>query len=249
MSDQVRVSHKTQARVDELAAANRRKDDCLAIVGHELRGPLAAIRSAIVIIGSRAADSVMRARAQAMMERQVGVMTRLVDDLLDASRISRDRLVLQRARVDLRTVVQSALETLDSQILDKKQRVTVSMPEGPVWSQVDAVRLEQVFVNLLANASRYTDAGGELTLWMHTRPGQAVIRIRDSGVGIDPAVLPHVFDLFRQGNIDDPRSAAGLGVGLAVVRDLVELHGGRVTASSAGVGQGSEFTVALTADD
>jgi signal transduction histidine kinase len=121
----------------------------------------------------------------------------------------------------------------------------MSMPDSPVWSQGDPCRLEQVFVNLIANASRYTDVGGELTVWMHLRPQRAVIRIRDSGIGIAPEVLPHVFDLFKQGNTADLRSASGLGVGLAVVRDLVELHGGSVTAASAGLGQGSEFAVLL----
>jgi signal transduction histidine kinase len=245
---QTRASRQTQAQVDELTTANRRKDESLAIVSHELRGPLAAIKNALAILGSRAAETVTRERARAMIERQVRVMTRLVDDLLDVSRIAHDRLVLQRTRIDLRAVVRNAMETLDPEISHKKQRLTISVPDGPVWSLADPGRLEQVFVNLIANASRYTDVGGELAVYMHTREGQAVIRIRDSGIGIAPEVLPHVFDLFGQGNIADPRSALGLGVGLAVVRDLVGLHGGRVTAASAGLGQGSEFAVLLPTD-
>jgi signal transduction histidine kinase len=248
ISQQSRTSRHTQSRMNDLIAANRRKDDSLAIVSHELRGPLAAIKNALGILGSRAVENVTRDRARALIERQVCLMTRLVDDLLDVSRITQGRLVLQRTRLDLRAIVHNALETLDPEIAQKRQRVTVSLPDNPVWTQGDPGRLEQVFVNLIANASRYTDAGGELTVWMHIRASQAVIRVRDSGIGIAPEVLPHVFDLFKQGNATDPRSAQGLGVGLAVVRDLVELHGGRVTAGSAGLGQGSEFAVVLPTD-
>jgi signal transduction histidine kinase len=245
ISQQTRTSRHTQSQVDDLTAANRRKDDSLAIVSHELRGPLAAIKNAVAILGSRAAEAVTRERARALIERQVCLMTRLVDDLLDVSRIAHGRLALERTRLDLRAIVRNALETLDPEIAHKKQRLTVSVPDSPVWTQGDPGRLEQVVVNLIANASRYTDAGGELAVWMHTRANEAVIRVRDSGIGIAPEVLPHVFDLFKQGNVADPRSAQGLGVGLAVVRDLVELHGGRVTAGSAGLGQGSEFAVLL----
>lgn len=249
LSQQTRASRQAQSQMDELTAANRRKDESLAIVSHELRGPLAAIKNALAILGSRAAETVTRERARGMIERQVAVMTRLVEDLLDVSRIAQGRVVLERARIDLRVTVRNALETLDPEISHKKQRLTISVPDSPVWSQADSGRLEQVFVNLIANASRYTDVGGELAVWMHTRAGQAVIRVRDSGIGIAPEVLPHVFDLFTQGNIADPRSAKGLGIGLAVVRELVELHGGRVTAGSAGLGQGSEFAVLLPTGD
>lgn len=249
MSQQTRASRQAQLQVDELTVANRHKDESLAIVSHELRGPLAAIKNALTILGSRAAETVTREKARAMIERQVCVMTRLVDDLLDVSRITQGRLVLERTRIDLRATVRNALETLDPEISHKKQRLTISIPDGPVWAHADSGRLEQVFVNLIANASRYTDVGGELAVWMHTRASQAVIRVRDSGIGIAPAVLPHVFDLFRQGNIADPRCAQGLGVGLAVVRDLVESHGGRVTAASAGLGHGSEFVVLLPTAD
>lgn len=245
ISRQTRESRRKQSRVDELATAKSRNDESLAIVSHELRGPLAAIKNAVAILGSRAADTAVREKARGMIERQVRRMTRLVDDLLDVARISQNRLVLQCERLDLRAVVRDAVDTLDAEISHKKQRITISMPDGPVWSQGDADRLEQVFVNLIANASRYTDVGGELTVWMHMREAQAVIRIRDSGIGIAPELLPHVFDLFKQGNTADLRSAPGLGVGLAVVRNLLELHGGSVTAASAGLGHGSEFAVLL----
>jgi signal transduction histidine kinase len=245
ISRQTRASRRTKSQVEELACANHRKDETLAIVSHELRSPLAAIKNALSLLASRAADTSVRDRAHAMIERQVRRMTLLVDDLLDASRIAQNRLVLRCERIDLRAVVSHAMETLEPEISHKKQRLVTSMPDEPVWSQADPCRLEQVFVNLIANASRYSDAGDALTVWMHTRAGQAVVRVRDSGIGIAPEFLPYVFDLFEQGNTADPRCAQGLGIGLAVVRDLVELHGGSVTAASAGLGQGSEFTVLL----
>jgi signal transduction histidine kinase len=249
ISRQTRASRRTKSQVEELITASHRKDETLAIVSHELRSPLAAIKTALSLLANRAADAMVRDRAHAMIERQVRRMTRLVDDLLDVSRIAHGRLVLRCERIDLRAVVSNAMETLEPEISNKKQRLTTTMPDAPVWSQADPCRLEQVFVNLIANASRYTDAGGDLTVWMHTRAGQAVIRVRDTGIGIAPEFLPHVFDLFEQGNTADPRCAQGLGIGLAVVRDLVELHGGSVTAGSAGLGQGSEFAVLLRTED
>jgi signal transduction histidine kinase len=245
ISRHMRATRRKHSRLDELVAANRRKDEVLAIVSHELRGPLATIKNALVLLGSRAVEATVRESARGMIDRQVRQMTRLVDDLLDVSRFSQERLVLTYERVDLRTVLRDAVDTLDAEISHKRQRFTISMPGAPVWCQADPGRLEQVFVNLIANASRYTDAEGELAVWMHLREDQAVIRIRDSGIGIAPEMLPHVFDLFEQGSTAEPRSAAGLGVGLAVVRDLVELHGGTVTAASAGIGRGSEFAVLL----
>jgi two-component system CheB/CheR fusion protein len=185
----------------------------------------------------------------ALIERQLGRMTHLVDELLDVSRITSGQLHLQRQRLDLRDVVSHSIETLEWHLLERNQRLATELPDAPVWLQADPARLEQVFVNLLANASRYTDAGGQLAVWVHTRDGEAIIRVRDSGIGIASEALPHIFDLFKQGDAADPRSKAGLGVGLAVVRNLVELHGGTVTAASAGVGQGSEFTVRLPTED
>jgi two-component system, sensor histidine kinase len=248
ISRQTRVSRRMKSQVEELTTASHRKDETLAIVSHELRSPLAAIKNALSLLANRAADAMVRDRAHAMIERQVHRMTRLVDDLLDVSRIAHGRLVLRCERIDLRVVVSNAMETLEQEIFNKKQRLTAAMPDAPVWSQADPCRLEQVFVNLIANASRYTDAGGDLTVWMHTRAGQAVIRVRDTGIGIAPEYLPYVFDLFEQGNTADSHCAQGLGIGLAVVRDLVELHGGSVTAASAGPGQGSEFAVLLRTD-
>jgi signal transduction histidine kinase len=236
---------KARLRVEELAAVNRRKDEALAMISHELRSPLAAIQNAVRFLSGQVGEGLGGQRAQALIERQVRRMTLLVDDLLDVSRITHGRMHLRRERIDLRVVVSNAIETLQSDINQRNHRLKTAVPDGPVWLHADPLRLEQVFVNLLANASRYTEAGGDLTVWVHTRDDQAVIRIRDSGIGIAREALPHIFDLFRQADEAAPYSKSGLGMGLALVRNLVELHGGSATAASAGIGQGSEFTVRL----
>jgi signal transduction histidine kinase len=232
-------------RVAELATANRRKDEFLAMLGHELRNPLAAIHNGIHLLSHQMQDTPAPQKITAMIERQVRRMGQLVNDVLDVSRITHGRLHLQRERIDLRDVVSNAIQTLESDIKKRNHRLTTALPDAPVWLQADPGRLEQVFVNLLANASKYTDAGGELAVSVHAREGQAVVRVRDSGIGIAPEVLPHLFDLFRQADEAARHSQSGLGIGLALVRNLVESHGGNVIAASAGPGQGSEFTVRL----
>jgi len=231
--------------MQELAVANRRKDEFLAMLGHELRNPLASIHNGIHLLSHQTEDTLASQKIKAMIERQVRRMSQLLDDLLDVSRITNGRLRLQRERIDLRDVVSKAIETLESDIKQRNHRLTTALPDTPVWLQADPGRLEQVFVNLLANASKYTDTGGELGIWMHVRDGQVVVRVRDSGIGIAPEALPHLFVLFRQADEAAPRSQSGLGIGLALVRNLVESHGGSVTGASAGLGQGSEFTVRL----
>jgi signal transduction histidine kinase len=232
-------------RWEELATANCRKDQFLAVLGHELRSPLGSLQNAFRVLCSQTEESPARQRTQALIERQIRQMTQLVNDLLDVSRITRGELRADCQRIDLRVVVQDAIETLESEIRERNHQLSILLPEGPVWLQGDAGRLEQVFVNLLANAARYTDDGGELAIRMITQDIQAVVRVRDSGIGIKPEVLPRIFDLFKQADEAAPRSRAGLGIGLALVRSLVELHGGSVTAASAGAGQGSEFAVCL----
>src|ERR1700681_4785443 len=240
-----RPLRQARLRVEELATANRRKDEFLAMLSHELRSPLAAIQNAVRLLSSQTGETPPRQRTQALIERQVRRMTQLVDDLLDVSRISHGRLHLKRERIDLRVVVSNAIETLELDINERHQQLITALPDAPVWLQADPRRLEQVFVNLLANASRYTDSGGELAVWVDTRDGQAVVGVRDSGIGMAPDALTHIFDLFKQADEVAPRSRSGLGIGLALVRKLVELHEGSLTAASAGVGQGSEFTVRL----
>jgi signal transduction histidine kinase len=241
--------HQARLQVAALACTNRRKDEFLAILSHELRNPLASIHYAVRLLGTQTVEAAARQRMQALIERELGRMTHLVDELLDVSRIASGHMHLQPERLDLCDVVSHVIETLEWDLLERNHRLATELPDAPVWVRADRGRLEQVFVNLLSHASRYTNPGGCLSVWLHAKDGEALIRVRDSGIGITPEALPHIFDLFKQGNAVDPRSRPGLGLGLAVVRSLVELHGGSVTATSAGVGHGSEFTVSLPTEE
>ncbi len=231
-------------RVD-VTNADRRKDEFLATLSHELRSPLASINYAVRVLDGLKGETADRQLMQALIRRQLNKVTQLVDDLLDVSRITSGKLRIQPERLDLRDVVRNAVETLQSEIIERRQNIVVRAPEAPVWLQADAGRLEQVFVNLIANAVKYTDAGGDISVFLHESGQHAVVRIRDSGIGITAEALPRIFELFKQANETDSRSRSGLGVGLAVVRNLVELHDGTVTAVSGGYGQGSEFIVRL----
>jgi two-component system CheB/CheR fusion protein len=234
------------SQIEELRSGNRGKDEVLAIIAHELRSPLASIESAIGVLRQPSGEEdAVRQRMHELIERQVRQMGRLVADLLDVSRVNCGQLRLQRDRIDLHAVLTNAIETVELGIRERRQRLTTLLPGCDRWLLGDVGRLEQVFVNLLANASKYTDAGGELALSLTVCEQEAVVRVRDSGVGIGADALPHIFDLFTQGDPAAARSRSGLGVGLALVRSIVELHGGSVTAASAGIGQGSEFTVRL----
>lgn len=217
----------------------------MAVFSHELRNSLSAIRSAAGILRMEISAGPAAVRARALIERQVGQMTRLVEDLLDVSRVRNRQLQLHCERVDLRAIAAHAAQTVEFTMQERNLRMTTSVCEAPVWSQADPVRLGQVFVNLLINAAKYTDAGGEVTLTVEQGEGDAVVRIRDTGIGIDPDLLPRVFDLFFQADPTSRRADAGLGIGLALVRSLVEHHGGNVTVTSPGPGLGSEFTVRL----
>jgi signal transduction histidine kinase len=237
-------------RVEELVQANDRKDELLAMVCHELRSPLAAINFAVRLLsGSVVQAPTERAQTQALLERQLRNVGQLVEDLLDLSRIAKGRMQLQLRRIDLRVAVGNAIQTLAPEIQARGQRLATVQPDKPVWLMADPLRLEQVFQNLLGNAVKYTPPGGRLALWIHTRGPRAMVRIRDSGIGIEPGLLPHVFDLFRQSDGADTGSHAGLGIGLAIVRNLVEQHGGSVSAASRGSGQGSAFTVRLACEE
>jgi len=184
-------------------------------------------------------------KARALIERQVGRMARLVEDLLDVSRVRSGNLRLQRQRMDLSTVAAHAVQSVEFDMQERHHRMTTAFPEAPVWVQADPDRLEQVLVNLLSNAAKYTEAGGEIALSVEQGEQEATVRIRDTGIGISADVLPQIFDLFVQANPTAGRTNVGLGIGLALVRSLVELHGGRITAASAGLGQGSEFAIHL----
>jgi signal transduction histidine kinase len=221
------------------------REEFLSVVSHELRSPLAAVRNAAALLCSPMTETPTRQWAQALLERQVRRMTRLVDDLLDLSRRTHGRLAVQCERMDLRVAVNNAIETLEPEIRQRQHRLSVDLADTAVWVQGDAGRLEQVFVNLLANACKFTDTGGELSVRMQVSGAQAHVQIRDSGIGIESDTLPHIFEPFMQANAAARRPGAGLGIGLALVREFVELHGGNVTVSSAGAGHGSEFTVHL----
>lgn len=239
-----------QERAADRARGDRQVSEHLAMVSHELRNSLGAIRISASLMKRTQGDPVAAENARLVIERQAAQMARLIDDLLEVSLLEVSRTGacwrrLRRERVDLRDVARHAHESVAAEIERRNQRLTMALPETPVWLQADAGRLEQVLVNLLGNASKYTADGGELRLSVEQFAGQAIIRVRDFGTGIAAAVLPHVFEPFVQADSLLPRAERGIGIGLTVVRDLVELHRGRVSAASAGLGLGSEFTVQL----
>ena len=241
-----REAREAIARSEEaLREADRRKDDFLATLSHELRNPLAPIRSGLHVLRLAGADAETRRRALGMMERQVTQMVRLVDDLLEVSRITRGTIELRKQTVDLAEVVRAALESSAPAMDAARLRLIVDLPPEPLMLRADAVRLSQVLVNLLHNASKYTDEGGEIRLVARAEGAMARVSVRDTGIGIHGDLLPRVFDPFVQGEDSFQRGRTGLGIGLTLVRRLVELHGGSVEAGSQGPGRGAEFTVLL----
>lgn len=229
----------------ELRDADRRKDEFLAMLGHELRGPLAPVRNAVQILEVIGPKDPNLAWARAMIDRQVGQLSRLVDDLLDAGRVSYGRIELRQETVDLAAVVREAIETTRPLLEARKHSFEAELPVESLPVRGDAVRLAQVVMHLLANAAKYTEAGGRVRLSLAADRGEAFLRVRDNGVGIAGDVLPQVFDLFTQLDRDVARSQGGLGIGLTLVKRLVEMHGGSVAAHSDGPGAGSEFVVRL----
>jgi PAS domain S-box-containing protein len=230
-----------------LRDADRRKDEFLATLAHELRNPLAPIRNAVHILISRGAADPQLARSHTMIDRQVRIMARLLDDLLDVSRISRNRLELKPERVDLRSVVDAAIEISAPLVEAGGHTLTVTLPDEPVHLHADPVRLAQVFANLLNNAAKYTDRAGKITLSAEREAADVVVSIKDTGIGISAQALPRVFEIFSQAASALDRAQGGLGIGLSLVKGLVELHGGSVLARSDGPGKGSEFVVRLPA--
>jgi PAS domain S-box-containing protein len=231
-------------RFEQLAEADRRKDEFLATLAHELRNPLAPIRTGLQVL-RLANERATREQARDMMERQLEQLIRLVDDLLDVSRISRNKLELRKARVSLAAVAENAVETARPLIESKGHMLAVSLPPEPVYLDADLTRLAQVFWNLLHNSAKYTDAGGRIELAARREGGEVVVAVRDTGIGIPTEALPRLFEIFSQVDPGLDRAQGGLGIGLALVQGLVEMHGGTVEARSAGVGKGSEFVVRL----
>lgn len=229
---------------EALQEADRHKDVFLATLAHELRNPLAPIRNGLQLL-RLATEPEAREEARAMMERQLGQMIRLVDDLLDLSRISRNKLELRKARIDLWAVIQSAVETARPQIEAHGHTLTVTLPPSPVYLHADLTRLAQVFWNLLNNSAKYMEPGGRINLTATAAGSEAVVTVADTGIGIPAEALPRLFDMFSQVDRNLDRAQGGLGIGLALVKGLTESHGGAVTAFSAGVGKGSSFVVRL----
>ena len=228
-----------------LLDADRQKDEFLAMLAHELRNPLVPIRNAAYVIGRLDQAEPQLKWAQSIIDRQVRYMSRLVDDLLDISRIVKGKIELKRERIEFADVVERAMETAQLLVDAKGHRLDIALPGEPVWLDGDAVRLIQVVVNLLGNAAKYTDPGGHIELTAEVVGRELALRVRDNGIGIPASLMPHIFDLFSQGECSLDRAQGGLGIGLTLVRRLVELHGGRVQAVSAGPDKGAEFTVWL----
>ncbi|MES3003134.1 MAG: ATP-binding protein [Pseudomonadota bacterium] len=238
--DNARLHDQHQQLIAELREADRRKDEFIATLSHELRNPLAPLRNALHLIRLQGGAQPVHT----MMERQVNHLVRLVDDLLEVSRINRGTFELRRERVELAAIVRNAVETSDPLLREAGHTLTVNLPTEPLWLDGDPVRLGQVVSNLLNNAARYTERGGEVTFNARVEDGQAVIGVRDTGRGFDPATAAMMFEMFSRGD-----GSTGLGVGLALARSLVEMHGGTIRADSAGVGRGAEFTVKLPLAD
>ncbi len=251
ITERTRLQQLIEVQAATLADLDRRKDEFLAMLSHELRNPLAPILNAALLLRlhsnrnrQQGIENPVLQQSASVIERQVGQLTRIVDDLLEVSRITTGRIHLNLEPIAMNIVVENAVATVRSLIDQRKHEITVSLPNQAIWLLADAARLEQVVVNLLTNAAKYTDQGGHIWLTVEQQDEEAVMRVRDTGVGIAPEILPRIFDLFTQADRSLDRSQGGLGVGLALVQRLVEMHGGTVTAASV-LGAGSEFVVRL----
>ena len=242
----VRNTEEQSRRTEELLReADRRKNEFLATLAHELRNPLAPLRTSLEVIRLGGEMPPVFQQVREVMERQVGQMTRLVDDLIDVSRVAQGKLELRKRRFDLRVALEQAVQ-MNAPLRDsRRHRLSVQVSEEPLWVEGDQDRIVQVTVNLLNNAAKYTPEGGHIWIDAAAEASEAVLRVRDDGVGIPPDQLGRVFDLFTQIDLGAELALGGLGSGLSVVRQLVELHGGAVVASSHGVGKGTEFIVRL----
>jgi CheY-like chemotaxis protein/nitrogen-specific signal transduction histidine kinase len=236
---------RTIAQAEALADLHRRKDEFLAMLSHELRNPLAPILNATHLLSLQKDENHIQQQARTIIERQVGQLAHLVDDLLDISRVTTGKIRLHEEETDLRGILERAIEATRPLIEQRKHELTVTLPPDPIWLRADATRIEQVVVNLLNNAAKYTDEGGHIWLTADREGDFALLRVRDNGIGIGPELIPHIFDLFSQGNRTLERAQGGLGIGLTLVQKIVELHRGSVEAQSRGAGKGTEFTVRL----
>jgi PAS domain S-box-containing protein len=230
-----------------LISADRRKDEFLATLSHELRNPLAPIRTALEVMRLARNDADVVEKARATMERQLTHLVRITDDLLDIARITQNKVELRRERIDLRAAILSAVETTRPLVEAQQQSLDVELPPQAIWLEADFTRLAQVFSNLLSNAAKYTDRGGQIRVSAAAGEGEVAVSVSDTGIGIAADNLPRVFEMFTQLQPHRDRTHGGLGIGLTLARRLVELHGGTIAARSEGPGRGSTFTVTLPA--
>jgi PAS domain S-box-containing protein len=251
ITERSRLQRLTQEQATALADLDRRKDEFLAMLSHELRNPLAPILNAALLLRLHSnrnrlhgIENPILQQSASIIERQVGQLTQIVDELLEVSRITTGRIQLHQEPIALGVVVENAVATVRALVDQHKHELTVSLPASMIWVYADAARLEQVIVNLLTNAAKYTDPGGRIWLTIQQEGEEAVLCVRDTGIGIAPEILPRIFELFTQAERSLDRAQGGLGIGLALVQRLVELHGGTVTVSST-LGHGSEFVVRL----
>jgi signal transduction histidine kinase len=242
ISRQAQIARRAK---DAAKDADRRKDEFLATLAHELRNPLAPMGNALEIIKHTEGDRRMLEQARDTMERQFAQMVRLVDDLLDIGRITRDKLELRPQRIELASIIHQAVEISRPLITAGKHELRVSLPPAPIWVQADPVRLAQIFGNLLNNACKFTEPKGQIVVTAKADSGKAIVSVADTGIGIAPDQLDHIFEMFLQVDKSLERTRSGLGIGLTLVKRLVELHGGRIEARSDGLGHGSEFVVFL----
>jgi CheY-like chemotaxis protein len=252
VTERVRLTRELQAHAThleeqqaELRRTNQAKDALLAMLGHELRNPLAAITGAADVVATHKPDELPYQAAKDILKRHIGHLTQLVDDMLDLTRLTTGRIRLRTKLIDLREPLTDALHTAKSLVDSRHHSLVIDLPESPVPLMADPTRLEQVFSNLLVNAAKYTDPGGRIEVRLTTADHRAIVVVRDNGIGIVAEKIPRLFDLFSQVDPALDRSHSGLGIGLTVVKSLVDLHGGAVKAVSAGLGKGSEFTVRL----
>jgi PAS domain S-box-containing protein len=246
VAERKRLEAELRQRMQELADANRHKDEFMAMLAHELRNPLAAIVNATELMRRKPSSHPhLYDWACRVIKDQTAHLAHLLDDLLDVARVTRGKIVLDTAIIDLRTIVCQAIEANRALIEDRRHRLNVRVPPEPVWVQGDSTRCVQIIGNLVHNAAKFTEADGEIEVVLDTEADEAAVRIRDNGTGISAELLPRIFEPFTQEDRSLAHSRGGLGIGLSLVKKLVELHHGKVEVSSQGPGQGSEFTIRL----
>jgi signal transduction histidine kinase len=238
-------ARESRVRRQEAEAASETKDRYIATLSHELRNPLAALNNAVHLLGIESKNASEVKPTLEMMQRQIAQLTRMVNDLLDVSRSTLGKVTLQLAPVNLSQVIEDAIETAQSAVQAKRLRLTRRFPAETVMVRGDAARLLQVFSNLLDNAAKFTPEGGAIEVMLERAQREAVATVSDTGLGIEASFLPKMFEAFTQADTSLERTATGLGLGLALARQIVEAHGGRISAASAGLGHGSRFTVRL----